>query len=1008
MDLDPDDFAIWLQVRLGKKNDSKIPKSSVHMARKASAKATRAARMPSILPKEETMVIVLVNVILAFRTVVNLSLAETALDTYTPDEQRARRYANIKSIVVGNKTYRVGAYAAAPHATVKGVVKGIPLEDLANTINENILNVRNPQARAAQRIGSSTTIIVAFEGPKCTPYRKHCDVCRTCGKVGQRMDVCPTTEAKTCKDCGKAAVQNHQCNPKCNLCGGPHLTGDGTCSNRFKTPYVIKCRQWKKKTKIAAPKDKEGNVPAKTEGNSPQLRRPRSRGSSRTRSRSRSRSVGGTVTWAQKAQPESEEMKSLKEANKQQARKLAEQENIIKKMAADMAAMKQKMTQLSTKQQPETAATDEETRSPPTKRRSTETSGPQRGPVHPDRGRRTTGHNSERNSGPTMAATLKIWVWNCNGFQTKKTTIQHAEELKIPCYTLHLPSRSDGGYKRGICTFVRRGITVLTHDYGGDNNIERLNTELVIGKESIYLVNVYNRPKFGRQRFKTLVYKSTQLAEERTLVISGNFNAPHTDTRHGKTTVKGRNLLQDTTEADLILITDPSQPTRLAQRATDRDTTPDLAFKNEEEVTWRNTQEDLGSDHKIELQEAIQVIEDALEGAGLKCSPSKSELLAINPRSPRWDNIKLVTKYGPIPRVDWIKILGMTIERTRRNGVTVAKLDHVTHVASYLKWQSIEKRKLNALICKVYKNALGLLHNTNTEKLKALGMHNTVEEIIEAQKTSQQQRLEQTRSGRTLLERLNIPTRREEAKEEAIRPEDIQGLNGRRRARAQALYRIYERDTGAVYVDAARQGDRCAAVVTRAADWKLLTSASVKTGSIRTAEEVAIAHAASLPTTTSVLSDSKQALRNFAEGRVSRQARGILRPNNKIDLIWCPAHEEGNVTADETARALMERADLSTALYEAQEFGEILRNFRKERQELPEPHSNLTREEAVVFRQLQTEHMVTPVMGKHIMPEVYKDDTCKLCKSTRATLYHIAWNCTRRPTEASQEKCLPP
>lgn len=382
------------------------------MARKASAKATRAARMPSILPKEETKVIVrprggldlaktpIVNVISAIRTAANLSPAETALDTQcpnipqnimvisTPDEQRARRYANIKSIVVGNKTYEVGAYAAAPHGTVKGVVKGIPLEDSANTINENILNVRNPLARAAQRIGSSTTIIVAFEGPKvpyyvyygggllkCTLYRKHFDVCRTCGKVGHRMDVCPTPEAKTCKDCGKQAEQNHQCNPKCKLCGGPHLTGDRTCSNRFKTPYVIKCRQWEKKTKMAAPKENAGKVPANTEGNFPQLRRPRSRGSSRTRSRSRSRSVGSTVTWAQKARPESEEMKTLKEANQQQARKLAEQENIIKRMAADMAAMKQKMTQLSTKQQPETAATDEETRPPPTKRRSTETSG---------------------------------------------------------------------------------------------------------------------------------------------------------------------------------------------------------------------------------------------------------------------------------------------------------------------------------------------------------------------------------------------------------------------------------------------------------------------------------------------------------------------------------------------------------------------------------------------------------------------------------------------------------
>lgn len=103
------------------------------MTRKASVKTTRAARMPSILPKEETKVIVrprrgldlaktpIVSMILAIRTAANLPPAETAMDTQcsnipqnimvisTPDEQRGRRYGNIKSIVVGNKTYDVGA-----------------------------------------------------------------------------------------------------------------------------------------------------------------------------------------------------------------------------------------------------------------------------------------------------------------------------------------------------------------------------------------------------------------------------------------------------------------------------------------------------------------------------------------------------------------------------------------------------------------------------------------------------------------------------------------------------------------------------------------------------------------------------------------------------------------------------------------------------------------------------------------------------------------------------------
>ncbi|KAG0433684.1 hypothetical protein HPB47_019721 [Ixodes persulcatus] len=237
--------------------------------------------MPGILPKEETKIIVrlhggldlartpVVNVISAIMKAANLSPAETVLDTQcpnvqqnimvisTPDDLRAIRYANIKEIAIGTKKYEVGAFVAAPHGTVTGVVKSIPLEDSASTINENVLNLRNPLARASQCIGKSTTIIVAFEGPRvphyvyycggllrCTLYRKPFDVCRTCGKVGHRTDVCPTPESKTCLGCGKEASQDHQCNPKCKLCGTPHLTGDEDCKNKFKTPYIICRREW--------------------------------------------------------------------------------------------------------------------------------------------------------------------------------------------------------------------------------------------------------------------------------------------------------------------------------------------------------------------------------------------------------------------------------------------------------------------------------------------------------------------------------------------------------------------------------------------------------------------------------------------------------------------------------------------------------------------------------------------------------------------------------------------
>ncbi|CAN7939576.1 unnamed protein product, partial [Ixodes hexagonus] len=302
MDLDPEDCAGWLHVKIGRKSDEKEAKPNARAARRATATATKAARMPGILPKEDKKII-----------------------------------------------------------------------DSAAMINENILNVRNPQAKAAQRIGTSTTIIVAFEGPKvpnyvyygggllrCTLYRKHYDVCRTCGKVGHRSDVCPTPDAKICLGCGTPASQGHQCTPKCKLCGGSHITGDRECRNKFKTPYVVRRRQWERKAEVLAGKQEKAGKETSplTAENFPPLRasvRASSRASSR--SRSRSRSAGGKVTW---------------EANRQQAKKIAEQDAVIRRMAADMAAMREMIQQLQGREQKPAEERAETAEEPPIKRKSTE------------------------------------------------------------------------------------------------------------------------------------------------------------------------------------------------------------------------------------------------------------------------------------------------------------------------------------------------------------------------------------------------------------------------------------------------------------------------------------------------------------------------------------------------------------------------------------------------------------------------------------------------------------
>ncbi|EEC07233.1 hypothetical protein IscW_ISCW006598, partial [Ixodes scapularis] len=180
---------------------------------------------------------------------------------------------------------------------------------------------------------------------------------------------------KICIGCGAADSQG-QCTPKCKLCGGQHVTGDKECKNRFKTPYIIRRRQWKRKATVSVgSQEKAGKRIPRRQWKTSHSCAPRSRSPSRESSRSRSRSAGLKVTWAQVAEPDNKEMKALKEANRQQANKIAEQEETIRRMAADMAAMKEMTQKMVNKNQAADAKEPTETaEEPPAKRRSTETS----------------------------------------------------------------------------------------------------------------------------------------------------------------------------------------------------------------------------------------------------------------------------------------------------------------------------------------------------------------------------------------------------------------------------------------------------------------------------------------------------------------------------------------------------------------------------------------------------------------------------------------------------------
>ncbi|KAH9360192.1 hypothetical protein HPB48_020120 [Haemaphysalis longicornis] len=66
-------------------------------------------------------------------------------------------------------------------------------------------------------------------------HQKTHQYCSLCGELGHRPDVCPTPDRKICSSCGSGnPLPDHQCVPKCKLCGLSHETASKDCKRRLK------------------------------------------------------------------------------------------------------------------------------------------------------------------------------------------------------------------------------------------------------------------------------------------------------------------------------------------------------------------------------------------------------------------------------------------------------------------------------------------------------------------------------------------------------------------------------------------------------------------------------------------------------------------------------------------------------------------------------------------------------------------------------------------------------
>ncbi|KAH7984769.1 hypothetical protein HPB52_023888 [Rhipicephalus sanguineus] len=336
--------------------DGKPLENNEAQAKRMIERITKASRMPLNLPREEQKIVIRPRgglclarleadiVMSAVITAANVPKTAAKADTIctnpmqniivvsTPDEERARYYASVRSLYIGGRNYETHAYCTAPHGTVKGVIRGIAVENTAEDLHENIINQANPQALEAHRIGNTTSIVILFAGTK---------ICFACGAPNP------------------AADHAARCKPRCKLCNGAHATGAEGCTNKYKVPFVVTQRRWERRNAASAFSSQDfPQLPPQQQQQQNEahlIKKKRSRSRKRDKSRGRSASRGRSTDGKRSenmhvAQANDNTVQSLRNENDQLKRCIAEQR-------AQMQEMNAKLNQLINAQQQQATPT---------------------------------------------------------------------------------------------------------------------------------------------------------------------------------------------------------------------------------------------------------------------------------------------------------------------------------------------------------------------------------------------------------------------------------------------------------------------------------------------------------------------------------------------------------------------------------------------------------------------------------------------------------------------------
>ncbi|KAH7953651.1 hypothetical protein HPB49_010880 [Dermacentor silvarum] len=181
------------------------------------------------------------------------------------------------------------------------------------------------------------------------------------------------------------------------------------------------------------------------------------------------------------------------------------------------------------------------------------------------------------------------------------------DRAQLPGYVTCGPPFECMGRGVRVCTLVKRGTAFIEHELvlHEESDIDHVLIEVVPSsgrrKTGLFVLNVYSSPSQRNRThtFNALFREAMSKAASNPLLICGDFNAPHTQWGYGADSPKGKRLAGLMDELGLTVLNEPASHTRIGQGVC-RDTSPDLSvWSGADMVTWSNSFEDLGSDHRI-------------------------------------------------------------------------------------------------------------------------------------------------------------------------------------------------------------------------------------------------------------------------------------------------------------------------------------------------------------------------------------------------------------------------